>query len=206
MEYNYGDTFILTVVATAYKHNSRTVLSRLENTVTRLFVRISERDYSLVIPVTNNLKAILQDNLNPLKEKYIPRLLETDGLRLTIQDLVLTTSNVVKETDNSLYNVIIQVETNMNHRPCDLDGFADIWSNFSISPVYFDTFSRVTERQMNKRGQADEDLAFLVEPRKERLIYNPIFWFVVVAVLLVMIVIMFCVNCYCLKKTIKKNK
>ena len=205
MEYGHGDVFVLTVVATAYELNSNTVLSEMENTVTRLFVRITELDYSLVLPVTNTLETILQDNLNPLKEKYVPRMLEADNLRITIQDLVLADGKSVNESDNALYNVIIQVETGRNHQPYNLDGFADVWKNFSISPVYFDTMNRVSERQFNKRGQPDEGLAFLVEPNSDTFNSNMMFWFLILAVLLVSIVIMFYVNCYCLKRTIKKQ-
>ena len=207
MEYSYGDVFILTVVATAYEPNSKTVLSELENTVTRLFVRITERDYSLIMPVTNNLKSLLTINMNPLKELYIPRLLEADGVKLTIQDLVLATADrSVKSTDESLYNVIIQLETNRDNKPCSLDEFANIWQNLSLSPVHFNNFNSFEERSLSRRGQNEEDLAFLKIPRESPFYFNWLFWFLIISVLLLLIIAMFCLNCYCLKKAIKKTR
>lgn len=206
MEYEYGDIFILTVVATAYEPNSNTVLSKLENTVTRLFVRITERDYSLIMPVTNSLHSLLTVNMNPLKELYIPRLLEADGVECTIQDLVLVkTDKNVNRMDESLYNVIIQLENNRDNKPCSLDKFANIWQNFSISPVYFNNFDRLEERSFNRRDQNEEDLAFLKIPRESPFYFNWLFWFLIISTLLVLIIAMFCLNCYCLKKAIKKT-
>lgn len=207
MEYNYGDTFIVTIVATAYEPNSHIALSELENTVTRLFVRITERDYSMIMPVTNNLQTILFQNLNPLKELYVPRLLEADGMVVTIQDLVLSTNQSgVSPTETFLYNIIIQVENNRNHKPANLDSFANVWQNFSMSPVFLNSFNQVREREVGRRNQRDEDLAFLKEQREKPFYLNLMFWLLMTTSILILVIALFCLNCYCLNKMIKKNE
>ena len=101
--------FILTVVATAYKPNSFTELEWLENTVTRLFVRITEHDYSFFMPVQSTLKKTVFESLNPLKEQYIPRMLSAKGVKLTIQDLVLSRELPAQPSKKSIYNIIFEV-------------------------------------------------------------------------------------------------
>ena len=84
------------------------------------------------------------------------------GVKLTIQDLVLAKNEEpIELNEDALYNVIIQVEQSKDHRPLSLDRFANIWQNFSISPVYFDQFDRFGG-SISKRGENGvEDLAFL---------------------------------------------
>ncbi len=207
MEYNYGDLFILTVVATAYEANSWTALSELENTNTHVFVRITERDYSLIIPVKNSLTTLLSENFNPLKEMYIPRLFEADGIKITIQDLVLSKSVSVEANENVLYNVILQAETNRDKRPANLDKFASLWQNFSMSPVYFSDFQGVKERQFNRRSGSEKDLAFRLEGSDEKPFYlSWMFWLLAVTSLVILVIAVFCLNCYCLNLLMKKNK
>ncbi len=207
MEYNYGDVFILTVVATAYEANSWTNLNEMENTNTHVYVRITERDYSLIVPVTNSLEKLLSENFNPLKEKYIPRLFETDGIKITIQDLVLAKNISVESSESTLYNVILQAETSQEKRPANLDKFVSSWQNFSMSPVYFDDFEGVRERQLNRRGEVEKDLAFHLRGTDEKPLYlSWMFWLLAFTSLVILVIAVFCLNCYCLNLLMKKNK
>ena len=200
LDYSFGDLFILSIVATAYAPHSDSVLNPLENTMTRLYVRITQKDYSLIMPIKDNLGSILLNNLNPLKEMYMPRLLVTDGVKITIQDLVMANQTELSglsigETNN--FDIIMQVETNFDHRPIGLDKFVNMWQNFSASTIYFKDFDRV--------GALSDSLQNN-ETAQKPFYFSWIFWFALISVLFAAILIAFCVNCFLMNKAMAKNK
>ena len=89
--YNVGDKFILTISA-ACQTNLKIDVEE-ENTLTHLSVRITEKDYSFIMPINEKLKQedVIFNYLNPLRANYVPRVLETDGVKLSIQDFILLT-------------------------------------------------------------------------------------------------------------------
>jgi len=223
--YQVGDKFILSVVATAYAANSSSVLNFYENTVTQLTVRLTDRDYSFMMTIRNSLNNILSNHLNPLKELYIPRLLEADGVKLSIQDLVpsklidltaemnSTSVNVSEmlidfSAQTHYYDLIMQVGTNSDHVQINLDSFVNLMKNFSNANVFTKGLDSLTSRQ------PIEVEPLLSDPNRNNSLYdfdkpfymNWFFWVLLIVALMVFMILGFFVNCAYLSKHHKQQK
>ena len=210
--YQVGDKFILSVVATAYAANSTNVLNFFENTVTQLTVRLTDRDYSFMMTIRNSLNNILSNHLNPLKEMYIPRLLEADGVKLSIQDLVTSKLVDLKIRDFSAqthhYDLIMQVGTSSDHVQINLDSFVNLWKNFSTANVFTKGLDSLTSRQ-----PIEEEPLLSDQTRNNNSLYdfdkpfylNWFFWVMLIVGLMMFMILGFFVNCAYLTKHHKQR-
>lgn len=218
LDHKIGDKFILSIVATSYAANSSNVLNSYENTLTHLTVRLTERDYSFVVSIKNSLNNILLRHLNPLKEKYIPRLLEADGVKISIQDLVpsrltqslnlinndMSTLNDSNQQSN-LYDLVMQVGTSSDHKQIDLDLFVNSWKNFSTLNRFDKDFTQLTGLQPVEEEPLISDLNRNLYDFSRPFYLNWFFWILVIVALLVLIILGFFVNCAFMSKHHKKK-
>ena len=206
--YNIGDKFVMTISATCQTDLNINIDE--ENTLTHLSIRITEKDYSFIMPINKDLQKedIVFNYLNPLRTNYIPRVLETDGVKLSIQDLIALKvsppndfSSEEKEPKKR-FDLIFQVDNKMDHNQVNLDLFVNLWKNYSASNIFLNEFSDLVEREpQDARRVLDQSLdGFDSRP----FYFNWLFWLLcIIGILLVIILIFF--FC-CIKLTRKQSK
>lgn len=195
--YQTGDRFVLTVSALSINMYS----DETENTLTQLTVRLTDKDYSFIMPLKRvDVQEILFECLNPLKAKYIPRILEADGVKIAIQDLVPIKSLLTGETS---HNLVLQVEAKQEHKTLDLDLFVNLWKNYSISNRFFNEFNGglIDRRPVsNARMGQPFDLYDLSRP----FYLSWLFWLLAIIGILLIVILIFFV--FCIKITRKQHK
>jgi protocadherin-16/23 len=221
-DYQIGDKFILSLTATAYAANSTSVLNAYESTVTHLTVRLTERDYSIIMRIRNSLNFILVNYLNPLKENYIPLLLAADGMKLSIQDLapsklvdptIISIPNNISEESGeklNLFDLTYQMETSSDHTQINLDSFINKVKSLSTANIFVKDFDQLTDRQPVQ----DEPLLSDVVDKNSNLLYdssrpfyaNWFFWVCAIVGLMIFMIVSFFVNCAYLAKHQKENR
>lgn len=81
-----------------------------------------------------------------------------------------------------------------------LEKYANLWHNISMTS---NDFEKIGGRQFQRRSELD-DIGFLKD--QEKPFYNNwIYWLFIIVVLFFIILAMLFLNCFCLKKTIKKH-
>ncbi len=212
--YNIGDKFILTISA-ACQTNLKIDVEE-ENTLTHLSVRITEKDYSFIMPINEKLKQeeVIFNYLNPLRANYVPRVLETDGVKLSIQDLVISKlprhnqkskfasmDYEANEPETKVFDLIFQVDNKADHKQVNLDSFANIWKNFSVSNFFSSDLNSLIEREPVKDARHIQDLdGFETRP----FYLNWLFWLLCIIGILLIIILIFFVCC--IKLTRKQSK
>ena len=81
-----------------------------------------------------------------------------------------------------------------------LEKYANIWHNISMTS---NDFEKIGGRQFQRRGEI-EDLGFL-KNQDNPIFISWIYWLFIIVVLFFLIAAMLFLNCFCLKKTIKKH-
>ena len=209
--YKPGDRFILTIAASS----ADTTTTATENTLTQLTVRLTEKDYSFIMPLRKqiSLNDIMFNYLNPLRVKYIPRILEADGVKISIQDLiVLASSSSVSSSAAAAAPsyLIIQVETKFDHKQVDLDLFIDMWRNYSSSNAYLRELNSFIDRQPIKDARLVDDMDAVgggsgSDFASSRPFYSSwLFWLLAIIGLLLFIILVFIVCC--IKMSSKQHK
>jgi hypothetical protein len=180
-----------------------------------LSVRITEKDYSFIMPINERLKQedIVFNYLNPLRTNYIPRVLETDGVKLSIQDLVISKiprhvnhqsdsfSYETNDREATVHDLIFQVDNKVDHKQVNLDSFANIWKNYSVSNLFLSEFNNLIEREPVKDARHMQD----IDGFDSRPFYlNWLFWLLCIIGILLIIILIFFICC--LKLTRKQSK
>ena len=201
--YKIGDRFILTISAQAQTDLDINVED--ENTVSHLTIRLTDKDYSFLLPINNNYKLdyILFNYLNPLRANYIPRVLEADGVKLSIQDLVpskLANTNVDLSYSGG-FNLVFQVETRNDHKQVNLDLFVNMWKNYSASNIFLKELNNFVDRQPTQNARR-VDLLDGIDSRPFYMSW--LFWLLFIIGILLIIILVFFV--FCLKLTRKQHK
>lgn len=189
--YQIGDQFVLTISAWSPSQYS----DETENTITQLTVRLTDKDYSFIMPLKNNdLQEIMFKSLNPLSHKYIPRILQADGVKVAVQDLLV-------DSDRTKYSLVIQVEARQEKKTLDLDLFLKIWKNYSPSRAFMNEFDEgfIDPRPLRNRAE-ETDIFSIYKP-----FYSSwLFWLLfLIGCLLVLILIIFV---FCLRQNHKQHK
>jgi hypothetical protein len=199
-QYGPGDRLLLTIVAESRPTNA--IIDSvgddlIENAVCQLSIRLTDRDYTLVLPMSARMPfdRIYQEYLNPLKTSYLPREFEADGVRIAVQDLI------EKQSRTHQYYMLVQVESGNGMKPVDLDAFAELWKNYSSGSGNGRFLGEVVERETRaefeprqSEGSRDDTPFYL----------NWLFWLLVlIGVLLFAILVLFV---FCIKITKQQRK
>lgn len=198
--YQVGDRFILTLSVESHTSYDTTV----ENAVCQLSVRLTDKDYTFVLPMSRfSLDRILFEYLNPLRERYLPRTFEADGVKIAVQDLIEPKTQQQNEAPKTEHYLLVQVETANGLKPVDLDLFADMWKNYSKSNKYFDEFREGLIERRPESKSSHVDIAKGGFGHTSHFYGNWLFWLLaLIAVLLFGIMIFFVLG---LKKTKKQQ-
>lgn len=193
--YQIGDRFVLTLSAWSPSQYS----DETENTITQLTIRLTDKDYSFIMPLkSHDLQDIMFKSLNPLKSKYIPRMLQADGVKVAIQDLLGTKSST---SDLTKYSLVIQVEARQEKKSLDLDLFLKIWQNFSPSKAFMNEFDHgfIDPRPLQDRID-DTDIFSIYKP----FYLSWLFWLLFLIGCLLILILLFFI--YCLRQNHKNQK
>jgi hypothetical protein len=208
--YDVGDKFILTISAACQTDFEINVED--ENTLTHLYIRLTEKDYTFIMPINRKFKKeeIMFNYLNPLRANYIPRVLETDGVKLSVQDLIHSTQIVKKQKDLvSNYDLIFQVDTRSEHKQVNLDLFVNMWKNYSAA-FGANEFNNFIEREPlfnQARRTIEQPLSsFDIFSDSRPFYFNWLFWLLAFIGVLLIIILVFFVCCIKLTKKQQKAK
>ena len=146
--YHVGDRFIITIAAVCQTALEINVDD--ENTLTHLTVRLTDKDYSFIMPINKKFKHddIVLNYLNPLRTNYIPRVLETDGVKLSVQDLIASKLPPSEKTEDDEtqagFDLIFQVDTKQDHKQVGLPFLTNEKFNTQYFLTHKSPFFRVT--------------------------------------------------------------
>lgn len=193
--YQIGDRFVLTLSAWSPSQYS----DETENTITQLTIRLTDKDYSFIMPLkSHDLEDIMFHSLNPLRPKYIPRILQADGVKVAIQDLLAIKSS---GSESTKYSLVIQVEAKQEQKTLDLELFLKIWKNYSPSRAFMNEFEHgfIDPRPLRTRAD-DTDIFSIYKP-----FYSSwLFWLLFFIGCLLVIILIFFV--FCLRQNHKQQK
>ncbi|CAF0762269.1 unnamed protein product [Brachionus calyciflorus] len=196
-QFKIGDRFVLTISASSPSPYS----DETENTITHLTVRLTDQNLSFMVSLkSQNLQDIMFQSLNPLKPNYVPRILQSDGVKIAIQDLLTIKSHL---TDQTKYNLVVQVEGQYEQKNLDLGLYWKILKEFPSSNPFLSEFNQgfIDPRPVSNARQADRSDIFSI--------YRPfysswLFWLLfLIGCLLVLILVFFA---FCVRQNHKQQK
>lgn len=179
--FKVGDRFILTIEAVSKNfYNDET-----ENAITQLNVRLTEKDYTFMLPMKHvKVEKIVFEYLNPLKPGYLPRLLEADGIKVAVQDLVNSQSK-------ASHYLFVQIETLNGRQSLNLDTLR----NYTITNKYLNDFlEQIIEREpLSERRKLEPDYGINFSGP---FYTHWLFWLLFIIGLLLITILAFIVLCF----------
>jgi hypothetical protein len=191
-DFQVGDKFILSISAIS---RSKLDSSIEDNTITELHLRLTQQDFNFILSIKGNLDKMIFNYLNPLHNEYIARIIEADGVRIAVQDLV-------EKKAQSEYDLVLQLSSNIDHEQAELKSFIEFWKNFSASNAYLKNFNFIDKQPVPNAVHINPEDMYESTP----FYYNWLFWLLsLISVLLIIILIIFVICIKLTKKDKKKN-
>jgi len=123
------------------------------------------------------------------------RIIEADGVRIAVQDLV-------EKKAQSEYDLVLQLSSNIDHEQAELKSFIEFWKNFSASNAYLKNFNFIDKQPVPNAVHINPEDMYESTP----FYYNWLFWLLsLISVLLIIILIIFVICIKLTKKDKKKN-
>jgi hypothetical protein len=170
-------------------------------------VHISQVDYSFQMPISTQthfeLKREIVRLTNPRSPDYIPRMLEIDGVRICIQD-VISLKNIDGSVNETSANILVQANMITDDKSIDRDLLKVLWSNYTSSERFSNHLLRNIDNFSVSEKQTTEGDLILVNDQSNQY-FSWIFWILVLISILLILLIM-TILCCIISKRDKKGK